>query len=80
MVLVESPDGDDRMWLQALLRRHQTATESLVAERLLGDWETAAELFVKVMPTDYKRVLEAAAAARASGRDEVTAIMTATGV
>jgi len=34
---------------------------------------------VKVMPTDYKRVLEAAAAARAAGHDEVAAIMASTG-
>jgi hypothetical protein len=27
------------------------------------------------MPTDYKRVMEAAAAARTSGRDEVEAVM-----
>jgi len=30
------------------------------------------------MPVDYKRVLEAAAAARASGGDEVEAIMAST--
>jgi len=80
MVLIETPDGEDLSWLQALLLRHQSATGSMVAERLLEDWETATEFFVKVMPTDYKRVLEAAAAARASGHDEVAAIMASTGV
>jgi glutamate synthase (NADPH/NADH) large chain len=50
-----------------------------VAERLLSNWESEARYFVKIMPTDYKRVLEAAAAARASGRDEVVAIMASTG-
>ncbi len=79
MVLVEMPDGDDRTWLRDLLVRHQAETGSAVAERLLSNWESEAGHFVKVMPTDYKRVLEAAAAARASGRDEVAAIMASTG-
>jgi glutamate synthase (NADPH/NADH) large chain len=59
--------------------RHQAETGSAVAERLVSNWESEAGHFVKVMPTDYKRVLEAAAAARASGHDEVAAIMASTG-
>ncbi len=79
MVLVEEADADDRTWLRDLLVRHQAETGSEVAERLLSDWDVEAARFVKVMPTDYKRVLEAAAAARAAGRDEVAAIMASTG-
>ena len=79
MVLVEATDADDRVWLRDLLIRHQAETGSEVAERLLSNWEIESSLFVKVMPTDYKRVLEAAAAARAAGRDEVAAIMASTG-
>ncbi|MEC9467152.1 MAG: glutamate synthase large subunit, partial [Actinomycetota bacterium] len=78
MVLVEAPDGDDQIWLRDLLIRHQAETGSAVAERLLVSWEIEAENFVKVMPSDYKRVLEAAAAARAAGGDEVEAIMAST--
>ena len=52
-------------------------TDSAVASRLLADWDAAAASFVKVMPTDFKRVLEAAAAARAEGRDETEAVMAA---
>jgi glutamate synthase (NADPH/NADH) large chain len=79
MVLVEATDADDRVWLRDLLVRHQAETGSEVAERLLSRWEIESSLFVKVMPTDYKRVLEAAEAARAAGRDEVAAIMASTG-
>ena len=32
-----------------------------MAGRLLADWDAAAEDFVKVLPTDYKRVLRARA-------------------
>ena len=79
MVLVEAIDADDSVWLRDLLVRHQAETGSEVAERLLSKWEIESSLFVKVMPTDYKRVLEAAAAARAAGHDEVAAIMASTG-
>jgi glutamate synthase (NADPH/NADH) large chain len=61
-----------------VLVRHQEETGSQVAERLLGAWAEASHWFRKVMPTDYRRVLEAAAAARAGGRDEVEAIMATT--
>ena len=78
MVLVEEPDVEDCRWLQNLLVRHHVETGSTVAERLLASWDHQIDRFVKVMPTDYKRVLEAAAAARETGRDEVEAIMAST--
>ena len=78
MVLIESPDADDSDWLRNVVERHRLETGSTVAERLLDSWDEEALRFVKVMPTDYKRVVEAAAAARASGRDEVEAVMAST--
>ncbi|MEE3102350.1 MAG: glutamate synthase large subunit, partial [Actinomycetota bacterium] len=78
MVLVEELDVEDCRWLQNLLVRHHVETGSTVAERLLASWDHQIDRFVKVMPTDYKRVLEAAAAARETGRDEVEAIMAST--
>jgi len=36
-----------------------------VAERILENWEESLTEFVKVMPTDYKRVLAERAAAAA---------------
>ena len=78
MVLIESPDADDADWLRNVVERHRLETGSAVAERLLDSWDEEALRFVKVMPTDYKRVVEAAAAARASGRDEVEAVMAST--
>ena len=78
MVLLEDLDQDDADWLQEVLVRHREETESEVAGRLLEGWSEAAGAFRKVMPIDYRRVLEAAAAARAGGRDEVEAIMAST--
>ncbi len=77
MVSLEAPDADDAEWLRERVEMHGRETGSAVAERLLADWDTALASFVKVMPTDFKRVLEAAAAARAEGRDETEAVMAA---
>ncbi len=43
--------------MRGLLERHVEYTGSTVAARLLEDWPAAAQQFVKVMPKDYRRVL-----------------------
>jgi glutamate synthase (ferredoxin) len=43
--------------VKGLIEEHLEYTGSAVAERLLQDWENTVRTFVKVMPTDYKRVL-----------------------
>ncbi len=50
---------DDEAALQDLLQRHQQLTESDVAERILASWAESVHRFVKVVPLDYKKVLEA---------------------
>jgi glutamate synthase (NADPH) large chain len=47
-------DIDD---LKRFILKHQKFTGSLVAERLLNDWEKTVSKFVKVMPYEYQRVL-----------------------
>ena len=44
--------------LKGLVERHLQFTESTVAAKLLADWDQSLKQFVKVMPTDYKRVLQ----------------------
>ncbi len=44
--------------LRQLLQRHQQYTGSAVAERLLAEWDASARRFLKVMPTEYRKVLE----------------------
>ena len=53
-----------------MVRAHFEETGSTVAEALLADWETALTRFTEVMPTDYRKVLEAKAKAEADGLDE----------
>ncbi len=75
MVDIETLTHVDESSLKARSDRHVTETGSDVGIRVLADWDRARSSFVKIMPRDYKRVLEAAAAAREAGTDEMEAIM-----
>jgi glutamate synthase (NADPH/NADH) large chain len=43
--------------LKQLIELHQNCTGSMVAADVLDRWDETLPQFVKVMPTDYKRVL-----------------------
>jgi glutamate synthase (NADPH/NADH) large chain len=77
MVDLEPLDEEDGEWLRATLRRHVEETGSAVAAGLLERWRAEVRRFRKVMPRDYKRVLEAARIAEESGLDVDEAIMAA---
>ena len=77
MVDLEPLDDEDRQWLHDVVTRHGQETGSAVAERLLARWETASGDFVKVMPRDYRRVLEATRRALAAGTSVDEAVMAA---
>jgi glutamate synthase (ferredoxin) len=51
-------EPEDIDLVRDLLIQHAGYTGSAVAAQILGDWEWAVEKFVKVMPVDYRRVLE----------------------
>ena len=51
---------DDHATLRRLLHNHHTLTGSTRAKTVLDDFDNEMRWFVKVMPTDYRRVLEAA--------------------
>jgi glutamate synthase (NADPH/NADH) large chain len=77
LVEAEPVDADDADWLAAKLRRHLDETGSAVAARLLEHWAESTAEFVKVMPRDYRRVLEATRRAEAEGRSVDEAVMAA---
>ncbi len=77
MVILENLDDDDSEWLMNLLARYVEETSSNHAEKLLSDWKNTVTAFTKVVPVDYKRVLEAAEAAKSAGLDETEAVMAA---
>ncbi|HEY8045213.1 MAG TPA: glutamate synthase-related protein [Streptosporangiaceae bacterium] len=77
MADLEGLDDDDATRLRDLVGQHLAETGSEVAARLLADWDTALARFGKVMPRDYKRVLDAARLAEREGRDVNQAVMAA---
>jgi len=77
MVDVEPLNAADRDLVRSLVERHRDETGSAVAERLLGAWDLEVREFVKVMPRDYRRILEATALAEAQGRSVDEAVMEA---
>ena len=52
---------DDILELKAMIKKHFLYTDSPVAKSILDNWEQNLRHFAKVMPTDYKRVLDNAA-------------------
>ena len=50
--------------LRGMIERHWQYTQSTVAKQVLDNWEAVLPQFVKVYPTDYRRVLEEAASAQ----------------
>jgi glutamate synthase (ferredoxin) len=70
-------DGDEIEQLWKLIQRHQTYTRSSRAAKILEYWETMIPKFVKVMPKDHKRMLEAVKRVQQSGLSGEEAIMAA---
>jgi glutamate synthase (NADPH/NADH) large chain len=77
MVDIDPLEVDDLDFLKATITRHRELTGSTVAAGILDDWRVASRKFAKVMPTDYKRVLEAARIAEEKGLSVDEAIMAA---
>jgi glutamate synthase (NADPH) large chain len=58
MVELHPLEQNEIAQIHGLLVRHHQYTASAVASRLLEDWDDYIAKFVKVMPTEYRRVLE----------------------
>ena len=58
---------NDLAEVRELIERHLSYTGSTVARAVLDDWRRSVRQFVKVMPVDYKRVLEQRKTAVAAG-------------
>jgi glutamate synthase domain-containing protein 3 len=70
MVDLEAVDAlEDIELLQRLIRQHVEYTGSELGARILVEWDATLPSFVKVMPRDYRRVLQAQAKAAAAGRE-----------
>ena len=65
--LEELIEEEDVELVKSMLMKHVEFTKSTVAKNILDDWAKYQPQFIKVMPNDYKRVLEAIKKAKAAG-------------
>ena len=56
--LVSVDEAEDAQQLKSLIEEHFQSTQSAVAKKVLDEWEETLPKFVKVYPTDYRRVIE----------------------
>jgi glutamate synthase (NADPH/NADH) large chain len=70
-------NNEDMRTVFDLLGEHAGYTQSPVAQNILDNWEQKHSLFVKVMPKDYRRVLDARKYAAQKGISEDEAVMEA---
>ena len=63
LVDLDPMEPSDLELVYQLIDRHQKATSSELAQRILTSWQESQKAFVKVMPRDYKAVLKAKASA-----------------
>jgi glutamate synthase domain-containing protein 3 len=70
---------EDEPFVRTLLERHADLTGSTVAAALLASWPRTAARFVKVMPRDYRRALQADRAAAVAVTPRRAAVQVAHG-
>ena len=58
MVSFDTISKEDEMELKDMIEQHFDYTRSDIAKKVLHKWEAAIQRFIKVMPNDYKAVLE----------------------
>ncbi len=58
MVELDALEQEDAQWLIKMVTKHFEYTGSRVAKFVLDDFENQLKNFVKVFPTDYKKVLQ----------------------
>jgi glutamate synthase (ferredoxin) len=72
---LEDADEIEQVW--KMIQRHQTYTRSARATAILSEWQHYVPKFVKVMPKDYKRVLQSIKRVQDSGLSGEEAVMAA---
>jgi glutamate synthase (NADPH/NADH) large chain len=77
LVDLDPLDDEDVEFLRDAVRRHEVETGSPVAAHILQRWHDNVRHFQKVMPKDYKRVLDAARRAEEQGISVDEAVMAA---
>ncbi len=77
MVSLETIDEEDIEEIKGMIKRHVEYTHSERGRDILARWANLSEKFVKVMPKDYKRMLEAIKKVQKTGLSGDEALMAA---
>ncbi|MEX2585840.1 MAG: glutamate synthase large subunit [Balneolaceae bacterium] len=78
MVYLESLESEeDIRQVRTMIRKHGDATDSNLAWKVLASWDELQSRFVKVMPKDYKRMLELISEFEEQGLEEYDAALKA---
>jgi glutamate synthase (NADPH) large chain len=77
MIAIESLTKNDEKDLKQMIENHFNYTDSLKAGFVLEDWPNHVRKFNKVIPKDYKRMLEQIQMQKEAGLTEEDAIMSA---
>lgn len=72
MVLLDTLDEEDEHLLHSMIEQHKHHTNSEVAAHILSYWTNTYKNFIKVMPIDYKKVLEKRKAEKKSTTAQTT--------
>ena len=70
-------DPDEIAEVREMVQRHYAYTNSEVAGQILSDWDSYVGKFVRVLPRDYKRMLQCLAEVEAMGLKGAEAMMAA---
>lgn len=78
MVLLEKlTDAEEIKEVKGMIEQHLKYTQSKVAQRVLDNWDNMLPRFVRVIPKDYKRMMEAMQRAYKMGLSGEEAVMAA---
>ena len=77
MVNLEKLEQEDIDFLHQTITKHHNETGSTIAQELLQNWPVHVHRLSKVMPADYRRVLDAQSKSITEGKDPLVAIMQA---
>ncbi len=77
LVGLEKLEEEDLTTLKSAIEEHAINTKSTRAAKILAEWSSFAPKFVKVMPQDYKRVLQSLKKVQSQGLSGEDAIMAA---
>ena len=77
LVKLEAPSERDLDTIREMLEKHLEYTGSDTAEAVLGAFETESKKFVKVIPSDYEKVMTVMEEEKAKGATRDEAMLTA---